>query len=79
MLFGAVIPAAKSYMYNPLFMKKKEANQFGLVVLSACKILIRIAKIAALYQLAACEARFLLGLCASFERSMKDWNDKNLR
>lgn len=33
MLFGALIPAAKSYICNPLFMKKREANQFGLVVL----------------------------------------------
>lgn len=48
-MFGALISAAKSYIYNPLFMKKgKQIKQFAflLVVLSVYKNLIRIAKIA---------------------------------
>lgn len=79
MVFGALAPAAKSCIYNPFIYEKMETILFGLVVHSDCKILLSTAKITALYQLAACEARFLLGLCGFFVRSMKDWNDKNLR
>lgn len=77
MLCGALIPAAKYYIYS-LLLRKKGMQMFGLFVFSDCKILIRTAKIAALYQLVACEARFLLGLCGFFVSGMKDWNDNNL-